>query len=43
VAAQAGRPDQARQALARFVETAPRARFETDIRKARQILSQLGS
>ncbi|HKV10369.1 MAG TPA: sulfatase-like hydrolase/transferase [Thermoanaerobaculia bacterium] len=43
VAAQAGRPDQARQALGRFVATAPPARFETDIRKARQILSQLGS
>lgn len=43
VAAEAGRSGQARQALARFVETAPPARFETDIRKARQILSQLGS
>ncbi|HSF41344.1 MAG TPA: sulfatase-like hydrolase/transferase [Thermoanaerobaculia bacterium] len=43
VAAQAGRPGQARQALGRFVATAPPARFEADIRKARQILSQLGS
>ena len=35
VAAQAGRPAQARQALARFVATAPPARFATDIAKAR--------
>jgi arylsulfatase A-like enzyme/Tfp pilus assembly protein PilF len=43
VAAQAGRPSEARQALTRFVETAPPARFGPDIRKARQILAQLGS
>ncbi|HYO16070.1 MAG TPA: sulfatase-like hydrolase/transferase [Thermoanaerobaculia bacterium] len=42
VAAQAGRPAQARQALSRFVATAPPARWGTDIRKARQILAQLG-
>ena len=43
VAAQAGRAAQARQALTRFVETAPPARFGPDIRKARQILAQLPS
>ncbi len=43
VAAQAGRAAQARQALTRFVETAPPARFGPDIAKARQILSQLPS
>jgi len=43
VAAQAGRPAQARQALTRFVETAPPARFGEDIRKARQLLAQLPS
>jgi choline-sulfatase len=42
VAAQAGRPSQARQALSRFVATAPSARFGGDIRKARQILARLG-
>ncbi|HEV8580195.1 MAG TPA: sulfatase-like hydrolase/transferase [Thermoanaerobaculia bacterium] len=41
VAAQAGRPGQARQALTRFVATAPPARFGPDIQKARQILAQL--
>ena len=41
VAAQAGRAAQARQALTRFVATAPPARFGPDIRKARQILAQL--
>lgn len=43
VAAQAGRPAQARQALTRFVATAPPARFGDDIRKARQLLAQLPS
>jgi arylsulfatase A-like enzyme/Flp pilus assembly protein TadD len=43
VAAQAGRAAQARQALTRFVETAPPARFGPDIAKARQILAQLPS
>jgi arylsulfatase A-like enzyme/tetratricopeptide (TPR) repeat protein len=43
VAAQAGRPAQARQALSRFVATAPPARFGDDIRKARQLLTQLPS
>jgi arylsulfatase A-like enzyme/tetratricopeptide (TPR) repeat protein len=43
VAAQAGRTAQARQALTRFVETAPPARFGPDIQKARQILAQLPS
>lgn len=43
VAAQAGRPAQARQALARFVATAPPARFGPDLQKARQLLAQLGS
>ncbi|MFP5286231.1 MAG: tetratricopeptide repeat protein, partial [Thermoanaerobaculia bacterium] len=42
VAAQAGRPSQARQALSRFVATAPSARFAGDLRKARQLLAQLG-
>ena len=42
VAAQAGRATQARQALTRFVDTAPPARFGPDIRKARQLLAQLG-
>jgi arylsulfatase A-like enzyme/Tfp pilus assembly protein PilF len=41
VAAQAGRSAQARQALGRFVATAPPARFAADIRKARLILAQL--
>jgi arylsulfatase A-like enzyme/Flp pilus assembly protein TadD len=41
VAAQAGRSAQARQALGRFVATAPPARFAPDIRKARQILARL--
>ncbi len=41
VAAQAGRAAQARQALTRFVETAPPARFGPDIGKARQILARL--
>ncbi len=43
VAAQAGRADQARRALSRFVQTAPPARFAPDIRKARQLLAQLPS
>ncbi|HEV2856079.1 MAG TPA: sulfatase-like hydrolase/transferase [Thermoanaerobaculia bacterium] len=43
VAAQAGRAGQARQALSRFVATAPPARFGPDIEKARRILAQLPS
>jgi Tfp pilus assembly protein PilF len=43
VAAQAGRAAQARQALTRFVATAPKARFGPDLQKARQILAQLPS
>jgi tetratricopeptide (TPR) repeat protein len=41
VAAQAGRAAQARQALTRFAETAPPARFGPDLQKARQILARL--
>jgi arylsulfatase A-like enzyme/Tfp pilus assembly protein PilF len=41
VAAEAGRREEARQALSRFVETAPPARFAPDIQKARQILARL--
>jgi len=43
IAAQAGRPAQARQALTRFVATAPPARFGPDLQKARRILAQLPS
>jgi arylsulfatase A-like enzyme/tetratricopeptide (TPR) repeat protein len=43
VAAQAGRPAQARQALSRFLATAPPARFGEDLQKARQLLAQLPS
>jgi arylsulfatase A-like enzyme/Tfp pilus assembly protein PilF len=43
VAAEAGRREQARQALSRFVSTAPPARWGADIEKARRILNQLGS
>jgi arylsulfatase A-like enzyme/tetratricopeptide (TPR) repeat protein len=43
VAARAGRSAQARQALTRFVATAPPARFGDDLRKARQLLAQLPS
>jgi arylsulfatase A-like enzyme/tetratricopeptide (TPR) repeat protein len=43
VAADAGRPQQAAKALARFVETAPPARFATDIAKARALLEHLKS
>ncbi|MFL6196197.1 MAG: sulfatase-like hydrolase/transferase [Thermoanaerobaculia bacterium] len=43
VAAQAGRADQARRALTRFVDTAPPARFGPDLQKARQLLAQLPS
>jgi arylsulfatase A-like enzyme/Flp pilus assembly protein TadD len=42
VAAEAGRPDLARQALGRFVATAPPGRFGPDLQKARQILARLG-
>ncbi|HEY7215709.1 MAG TPA: sulfatase-like hydrolase/transferase [Thermoanaerobaculia bacterium] len=41
VAAEAGRREEARQALSRFVATAPPARFAPDIGKARQILARL--
>ncbi|HEY0514703.1 MAG TPA: sulfatase-like hydrolase/transferase [Thermoanaerobaculia bacterium] len=43
VAAQAGRAAEARQALTRFVTTAPPARFGPDIEKARRLLAQLPS
>jgi tetratricopeptide (TPR) repeat protein len=42
VSAQAGRRDQAREALRRFVITAPPARFGADIAKARQLLKEIG-
>jgi arylsulfatase A-like enzyme/Tfp pilus assembly protein PilF len=42
VSAQTGRQDQARQALRRFVATAPPQRFAPDIEKARAILRQIG-
>jgi tetratricopeptide (TPR) repeat protein len=43
VAAEAGRPEQSRQALLRFVQTAPPQRWSAEIRKARQLLARLGS
>jgi len=43
VAAEAGRPEQSRQALLRFVQTAPPQRWGAEIRKARQLLARLGS
>ncbi len=42
VAGQAGRRDQARRALTRFVASAPRARFAGDLAKARAMLAELG-
>jgi arylsulfatase A-like enzyme/cytochrome c-type biogenesis protein CcmH/NrfG len=42
VAAEAGRPEQARQALLRFVQTAPPRRWGAEIQKARQLLARLG-
>jgi len=42
VAAEAGHPVQARQALARFIQTAPPQRWGSEIQKARQLLAQLG-
>ena len=42
VAAQAGRRDEARQALRRFVATAPPGRFAADLRKAQQLLREIG-
>jgi choline-sulfatase len=42
VSARAGRPDQARQALRRFVATAPPERFAPAIQKARQLLQEIG-
>lgn len=42
VAASAGRPQEARQALRQFVATAPPQRFATDLQKARSILRELG-
>ncbi|HXO27746.1 MAG TPA: sulfatase-like hydrolase/transferase [Thermoanaerobaculia bacterium] len=42
VAAEAGRHQQAAKALARFVDTAPAARFGTEIAKARALLQHLG-
>jgi tetratricopeptide (TPR) repeat protein len=43
VAAEAGRPAQARRALTRFVETAPRGRWGADVQKAQRLLAELGS
>jgi tetratricopeptide (TPR) repeat protein len=43
VAASAGRRDDARRALRRFVATAPPARFGPDLAKARGMLSELGT
>jgi arylsulfatase A-like enzyme/Tfp pilus assembly protein PilF len=42
VAARTGRRDEARQALRRFVATAPRERFGPDIAKAQQLLREIG-
>lgn len=42
VAAQAGRRGEARQALRRFVSTAPPQRFAADLGKARQLLQEIG-
>jgi choline-sulfatase len=42
VAAQTGRRDEARQALRRFVTTAPPQRFGPDIAKAQQMLREIG-
>lgn len=42
VAAQTGRRDEARQALRRFVSTAPPQRFGPDIAKAQQLLREIG-
>ncbi|HEX3528260.1 MAG TPA: sulfatase-like hydrolase/transferase [Thermoanaerobaculia bacterium] len=42
VAAKTGRMDQARQALHRFVATAPPERFGPGIEKARQLLQEIG-
>jgi arylsulfatase A-like enzyme/Tfp pilus assembly protein PilF len=42
VAAKSGRMDQARQALHRFVATAPPERFAPGIEKARQLLQEIG-
>ncbi|HYG63225.1 MAG TPA: sulfatase-like hydrolase/transferase [Thermoanaerobaculia bacterium] len=43
VAREAGRREQARRALERFVRTAPPSRFGPDLAKARQILAGLGA
>jgi arylsulfatase A-like enzyme/Tfp pilus assembly protein PilF len=43
VAATAGRREEARRALRRFVATAPPARFGADLAKARGILTELGT
>ncbi len=42
VAAQTGRRGEARQALRRFVSTAPPQRFAADLGKARQLLQEIG-
>jgi choline-sulfatase len=42
VSAQTGHRDQARQALRRFVATAPPQHFAPDLQKARQILTEIG-
>ena len=42
VSAQTGRREQARQALRRFVATAPPQHFGPDIQKARQLLTEIG-
>ncbi|HVT17387.1 MAG TPA: sulfatase-like hydrolase/transferase [Thermoanaerobaculia bacterium] len=40
--AEQGRREQARRALARFIELAPAERYRDDLRKARELLRQLG-
>ena len=42
VAARTGRRGEARQALRRFVSTAPPQRFAADLGKARQLLQEIG-
>jgi arylsulfatase A-like enzyme/Tfp pilus assembly protein PilF len=42
VAAEAGRPAESRQALLRFVQTAPPGRWSAEIRKAQGLLARLG-
>jgi arylsulfatase A-like enzyme/Tfp pilus assembly protein PilF len=42
VAAEAGRPQESKQALLRFVQTAPPQRWGAEIQKAQQLLARLG-